>query len=67
MLFRVLTYLSMLFLYIVTHIEVYLPTFGYILADSEIFRILAQLDMFMHVKSYQSPWLIQPYSEMLTD
>ena len=31
----------------VRHIEVYLPTFGYILADSGIFRIQARLDILM--------------------
>ena len=34
--------------------EVNLPTFGYILADSGIFRILAQLDIFMY-KAYSEP------------
>ena len=29
-----------------------MPTFGYILVDSGIFRILAQLDMFKYIKSY---------------
>ena len=33
-------------------IEAYLPTFGYVLADSGIFRILAQLDIFMYIKAY---------------
>ena len=41
--------------YNVRHIEVYLPTFGYILVDSGIFRILAQLDMFMYIKAYSEP------------
>ena len=30
----------------------YLPTFGYILADSGTFRILAKLDIFMFMKAY---------------
>ena len=38
--------------YNVRHIEVYLPTFGYILVDSGILRVLAQLDMFMYIKAY---------------
>ena len=29
-----------------------MPTFGYILADSGIFRILVQIDIFMYIKSY---------------
>ena len=29
-----------------------MPTFGYILADSGIFRILAQLGIFMYIKAY---------------
>ena len=36
----------------VRHIEAYLPAFGYILADSSIFRVLAQLDIFMYIKAY---------------
>ena len=60
MLFRAPAYLSTLcFSYIqsynVRHIEVYLPTFGYILVDSGIFRILAQLDMFIYIKVYSEP------------
>ena len=41
--------------YNVRHIELYLPTFGYILVDSGIFRILAQLDMFIYIKAYSEP------------
>ena len=33
-----------------THIWV--PTFGYILADSEIFRILTHLDIFVYTQAY---------------
>ena len=29
-----------------------MPIFGYILADSGIFRIMAQLDIFMYIKAY---------------
>ena len=29
-----------------------MPTFWYILVDSGIFRILAQLDIFMYIKAY---------------
>ena len=36
----------------VGHIEAYLPTFGYISADSGIFRILTELEMFMYIKAY---------------
>ena len=36
-------------------IETYLPTFGYALADSGIFRFLAQLDIFMYIKGYSEP------------
>ena len=32
-----------------------MPTFGYVLADSAIFRILAQLDIFMFIKAYSEP------------
>ena len=32
-----------------------MPTFGYISANSGIFRILAQLDIFMHIKAYSEP------------
>ena len=39
----------------VRHIEIYLSIFGYILADSNIFRVLAKLDIFMYVKSYSEP------------
>ena len=51
------TLLSGIFSYIhnVRHIEAYFPTFGYILADSGIFRILAQLDIFMYIKAYSEP------------
>ena len=50
-------YVSGIFSHIhnVRHIEVYLPTFGYILADSGIFKILAQLDVLMYVKVYSEP------------
>ena len=37
------------------HIDAYLPTFEYILADSGIFRILAQLDILMYIKAYSEP------------
>ena len=60
MLFRAPTYLGTLCfrhiqLYNVRHIEIYLPTFGYILVDSGICRILAQLNMFMYIKAYSEP------------
>ena len=29
--------------------------FGYILADSGIFRFLAQLDIYMYIKAYSEP------------
>ena len=29
--------------------------FGYILADSGIFRVLAQLDIYMYIKAYSEP------------
>ena len=32
-----------------------MPSFGYILADSGIFRILSQLDIFMYIKAYSEP------------
>ena len=59
-LFRALTYLgTSYFWYIqlnnVRHIEVYLPTFEYVLVDSGIFRILAQLDKFMNIMAYSEP------------
>ena len=38
----------------VGHIEAYLPAFGHILADSDLFRILAQLDNLMYIKAYMS-------------
>ena len=38
--------------YNVRHILKYLPTFSYILVDSGIFRMLAQLDMFIYIKAY---------------
>ena len=40
---------------IVRHIEIYLPTFGYILVDSGIFKIMAQLHMIMYIKAYSEP------------
>ena len=46
-------------------IEAYLPTFGHILADSDKFRVLAQLDICI-LKHIQNSWLIQAYSEPLT-
>ena len=36
-------------------IELYLSTFGYILVDSGMFRILAQIDMFTYIKAYSKP------------
>ena len=39
----------------VRHIEAYLSTFGYTSADSAIFRILAQLDIFIYIKAYSEP------------
>ena len=50
-------YVSGIFSHIhnVRHAEAYLPTFGYISADSGIFRILAQLDIFMYIKGYSEP------------
>ena len=32
-----------------------MPIFGYISADSGMFRILAQLDIFMYIKAYSEP------------
>ena len=32
-----------------------MPTFGFILADSGIFRALGQLDIFMYIKAYSEP------------
>ena len=32
-----------------------MPLFGYILVDSRILRILAQLDTFMYIKRYSEP------------
>ena len=32
-----------------------MPTFGYIMIDSGIFTILAQLDMFIYIKAYSEP------------
>ena len=45
-----------------------MPTFGYVLADSGIFRVLAQLHIFMYIKAYsdQNLRLIKAYSEPLT-
>ena len=59
-LFRALTYLGTSYfrhiqLNNVRHIEVYLPTFEYVLVDSGIFRILAQLDKFMNIMAYSEP------------
>ena len=39
----------------VNHIQVYLPTFGYILDDSGISRILAQQEVFIYIKAYSEP------------
>ena len=39
----------------VRHIETYLPTFGYISANTGIIRMLAQLDIFMYFKAYSDP------------
>ena len=36
----------------IRHIETYLPAFGYISEDSGIFKILAQLEIFMYIKAY---------------
>ena len=36
----------------IRHIEIYLPTFGYISADLGIFWIMEQLNMFMYIKAY---------------
>ena len=56
-LFRTPAYVLGIFSHIpnVRHIEVYLPTFGYILADSGIFRVLTQLDIFIYIKAYSEP------------
>ena len=35
--------------------EVYFPTFGYFLADSKVFRILAQLNKFLFIQVYSEP------------
>ena len=32
-----------------------MPTFGYILADSGMFKVQAQLDIFMYIKGYLEP------------
>ena len=32
-----------------------MPTIGYISPDSDIFKILAQLDIFMYIKVYSKP------------
>ena len=50
-------YVSGIFIHIhnFRHIEAYLLTFGYILADSGIFRFLAQLDIFIYIKAYSEP------------
>ena len=45
-------------IYNVRHIETYLPTFGYISADPSIFKILAQLDIFMYIKAYSEPMVL---------
>ena len=60
------TLLSGIFSYIhnVRHIEAYFPTFGYILADSGIFRILTQTYL-CTLRHIQNPWLIQTYSKLL--
>ena len=42
------------------YIQVYSPTFGYVLVDSEIFRILAQFDMLMYIKAYSEPMAYSP-------
>ena len=60
MLFRTSAYFGTLYFrytqsYDLGYIEVYLSTFGYILADSGIFRILAQLEMLMCIKVYSEP------------
>ena len=47
----------------VREIKVYLPTFGFILADSGTFRTLAQLGIFMCIKAYSEPMV---YSAILT-
>ena len=39
----------------VRHIEANFPTFGFISADLDIFRILVQLDIFMYIKAYSEP------------
>ena len=51
------SYVSGIFSHIhnVRHIEAYLPTFGYVLANSSIFRVLAQLDIFMYIKAFSKP------------
>ena len=46
----------------VRHIKAYLPTFGYILADSGILRFLAQLDIFIYIKAYSEPIEPMAYS-----
>ena len=50
-------YVSGIFSHIhnVGHIETYLPTIGYILPGSDIFKILAQLDIFMYIKACSEP------------
>ena len=39
----------------VIHIEAYLSIFEYMSTDSNMFRILAQLDIFMYIKAYLQP------------
>ena len=50
-------YVSFIFsdIHNIKHIETYFPTFGYISAYPGIFRILAQLDIFMYIKTYSEP------------
>ena len=50
-------------MYNVRDIEAYMPTFGYISADSGRFKILAQLNIFIYIKVYSEPMnVIQEHS-----
>ena len=42
-------------IHIIRNTEAYLPIFEYISADSGIFRIMAQLQMFLYTKTYSEP------------
>ena len=54
-------YVSGIFSHIhnVRYVEAYLPTVGYILADSGIYRILVQLDTFMYISIFRTHGLFK--------